>query len=143
MITEVENPPMESASSIMGGIVDDLRDLVKQELRLAQEEVKEDLRKAWKASMYWGAGVAVLSLSAVPFLFMLVHLLHTVTLPAGSGDPASLPLWACYGIVAVLIAMMGYAMMIAGQKRFESVSNLVENQIREVTKEGSNGRQSR
>jgi len=142
MITEIENHPGESTSSIMGGIVDDLRDLVKQELRLVQEEVKEDFRKARNASMYWAVGVAVLALSVVPFLFMAVHGLHAITSPAGS-DPASLPLWACYGIVGAVIAIVGYVMMSSGQKRFESVSDLVENQIQEVTKEGSNGRQSR
>jgi len=142
MIAEVENHPLESTASIMSGIVDDLRNLVKQELRLTKEEIKEDLRKARSASTYWAAGVAVLALSALPFMFMVVHVLHAATSPAGS-DPASLPLWACYGIVGGLIAIVGIVMMSAGQKRFESVSNLVENQIREVTKESPNGRQPR
>lgn len=141
MITEVENHPMESTASIMGSIVDDLRDLLKQELRLAKEEMKEDLRKAREASMYWAVGVGSVWLSVVPFIFMVVNLLHTLTSPAGS-DPASLPLWACFGIVGTLLAIVGVSVMSAGQKRFDSVSNLVDHQIRQVTKEVSNGRQS-
>jgi len=141
MITELENHPLESAASIMSGIVDDLRDLVKQELRLAKEEVKEDLRKAREAGMYWAVGVGTVWLSVVPFIFMLVNVLHTLTSPAGS-DPASIPLWACFGIVGALLAVVGFSVMSLGQKRFDSVSDLVDNQIRQVTKEVSNGRPS-
>jgi len=141
MITEVENPPTESTSSIVSGIVDDLRDLLKQELRLAKEEVKEDLRKAREASMFWAVGVGSLWLSAIPFIFMLVNLLHQVTSPSGS-DLASIPLWACFGIVWVVLTIVGFSVMSVGQKRFDTVSNMVDNQIRQVTKEVSNGRLS-
>lgn len=138
MITEVENHPMESTSSIMSGIVDDLRDLVKKELRLAHEEVKDDLKRARDASMFWLAGVGILCLSVIPFVFMLVYALHTLTSPAAS-DPASLPMWACYGIVGAVIAIVGYAIMIAGQKRFETISDVLDKQIRGVPEEASRG----
>jgi hypothetical protein len=138
MIAEIENHPVENTASIISGIVDDLRELVKKEIRLAQEEIKEDLRRARNASMFWFAGVGVLCLSAVPLIFMLVHALHTATSPAGS-DPASVPLWACYAIVAALLGIVGYIMVIAGQKRFERVTDVVDKQIRAVTKEAPNG----
>lgn len=91
--------------------------------------------------MYWAVGVGSLWLSAIPFIFMVVNLIHTLTSPAGS-DPASLPIWACYGMVGAVLALIGFSVMSAGQKRFDTVSNLVDNQIRQVTKEASNGRQS-
>jgi hypothetical protein len=138
MLTEVENHPSESTASIVSGIVDDLRELVKKEFRLAQEEVKDDLRKARDASILWVAGVGVLCLSAIPIVFMLASLLHTLTSPAGS-DPASLPMWGCYGIVAVFLAIVGFITMSMGQKRFETVSELVDKQIRQVTEEPNHG----
>jgi len=140
MITEVENPPMESATSIVSGIVDDFRDLVKQEFHLAHQELREDFRKTREASLLWGTGVGMIFLSAIAFVLMLANGLHTLTSPAGT-DPASLPLWGCYAIVSVLLAILGVAVAIVGQNRFDSIS-LLANQFNRVTKEAPNGRQS-
>jgi len=46
-----------------------------------------------------------------------------MTSPAGA-DPASVPLWGCFGLVGVALAISGGALIFAGMKRFDSVNPL-------------------
>jgi hypothetical protein len=133
MITEVHDQPEVSMGSLVSGIVDDFRDLVRQELLLARQRIAEDLRKTREATLVWALSVGAMLVSGITFSMMLAHLLHTATSPAG--DPASVPLWACYGIVGVVSAIGGAAAFVAGRKKFESI-RLVDSQAR---KEVSNG----
>jgi len=136
MSTEIQDHPEMSVSSLMGGIVDDLRDLVRQELLLARDRIAEDLRKTREASLVWGLGIGAFLLSGFAFCLMLANLLHSVTSP-GSSDPAAIPMWACHGIVGFLLTIGGVVGVVSGQKRFDSI-HLVENQIDKAVKEISN-----
>jgi len=133
MITEVHDQPEASIGSLVSGIVDDFRDLVRQELLLARQRVAEDLRITREATLIWALGIGAALISGIAFCLMLAHLLHTATSPVG--DPAAVPLWACYGIVGVVSSIGGAVAFAAGRKKFESI-RLVDNQ---VDKEVSNG----
>jgi len=136
MITEVQDHPEAGVSSLVGGIVEDFRDLVHQELLLARQKISEDLRKTREASLFWGCGLGVIFLAGVAFSLMLANLIHVASTPGG-GDPAAIPMWACHGIVGFLLAIVGGILVAMGQKKFESI-HLVDNQIGQAVKEISN-----
>src|SRR4051812_35358476 len=100
MPTEVHTQTEPGLTTLLGGIINDFGDLIRQEIRFAKAEIKSDLNKSREATTLLATGVGVASVAGLLLTWMLVHLLHWLTLPAGSvADPASLPLWACYGIV--------------------------------------------
>jgi len=136
MVTELQDHPEVSIGSLVGGIVDDFRDLVHQELLLARQRIAEDLRKTREATLVWGIGIGVFFLSGIAFSLMLANLLHSATSPAGD-DPAAVPMWACHGLVGILLAIGGVVAIVVGKKKFDSI-HLVDNQIDQAVKEISN-----
>jgi hypothetical protein len=126
MATEVQTPPQDTGiGSLIKGIVNDFRDLIKQQFQFARTELKSDLKKTGDASRLLAMGVGMAVLGTVVLVLMLVHLLHWLTIPAGENpDPAALPLWACYGIVGGLIMAIGVVMIFKGKEKFDSFNPL-------------------
>jgi len=133
MATEVHNHTEPSLTSLVGGIVNDIQDLVKQQLQLTRREIEEDLRKTKEAASILALGLGIAFLGAIPFCLMLVHLLHWLTSPALT-DPARLPLWACHGVVAVVLFVLGASLAAVGRQKFKSVHPL-DNPATEALKE--------
>ena len=124
MATEVQTPPQETGiGSLLKGIVNDFRDLIKQQFQFARTELKSDLKKTGQASLLLVMGVGMAVLGTVVLVLMLVYLLHWLTLPAGA-DPAGLPLWSCYGIVGSLIMAAGVVMIFKGKAKFDAFNPL-------------------
>jgi len=133
MATEVQNHTEPSLTSLVSGIVNDIQDLVKQQLQLTRREIEEDLRKTKEAASILALGLAIAFLGAIPFCLMLVHLLHWLASPALT-DPARLPLWACHGVVAVVLFVLGASLAAVGRQKFKSVHPL-DNPATEALKE--------
>ena len=87
-----------SLAQLLTGIVNDAKELMRQELALAKHEIHEDLRKTKTAMLSLGIGIGVAAVGGLLLILMLVHLLNAL---------AGLPLWACYGIVGGLLLIMG------------------------------------
>jgi hypothetical protein len=134
MAVEVHAPPEgTSFTSLVKGIVNDVGDLIKQELRFARTEIKTDLRRTGEASRLLAIGIVSASLGLVLLLLMLVHLLHWLSVPAGAElDPARLPLWACYAIVGGLLTAGGAALAFAGKKKLDSFNPLPDETAKNV-----------
>jgi len=114
-------------ASLVGGIVSDVQDLIKQQLELTKKEIEADLRKTRDAAslLFLGIGMALFGCFAV--CLMLAHLIHQLTTPANLQalqDPAAIPLWGCYGIVAAILLIGGGALAFAGKKKFDSFNPL-------------------
>lgn len=134
MATEVQHPPSDrSVTSLVGGIVGDVQDLVKQQLQLMRKEVEDDLRKTTEAASLLGIGLGVLFFGALELCLMLAHLLHWLTGPP-TLDPASLPLWGCHAIVGVVLVIIGLGLAWAGKKTIANVHPL-DNPATEALKE--------
>jgi hypothetical protein len=134
MLSEVPtNCEQGDVPSLVKGIVSDFRDLIVQQFQFARTEIRTDLRKTGKASLLLITGVATACLGVVILTLTLVHLLHWLTLPAGA-EPAGLPLWASYGIIAGLILGTGAALILAGKAKFDSF-NPLPHQTAETIKE--------
>jgi len=111
--------------SLVSGIVDDIHELIIQQIKLTRSEIQGDIRKAADIALMFAAGAGVLLLGAILGCFTIVHLLHWATSPAGA-DVASLPLWACYGIVSATFGVIGAILLAAGKKKLETTSLLPE-----------------
>jgi H+/Cl- antiporter ClcA len=111
--TEPGTPGM---ASLVGGIINDAQNLVRQEITLAKTEIQQEFNKTKTAAASLGVGGIIAFLGGIFLCFMLVHLLHWVTLPSGHAnyDPAQLPLWACHGIVGFVLLLAGGVFLYRG-----------------------------
>ncbi len=96
----MENPHPISIASLVTGLVEDLRRLFAQEVQLARHEMQHELGKVVKSAMHAGIAMMLAFLAVLFLLMTLIHLLHFYS---------GLPLWACYGIVALVAAAAGAA----------------------------------
>jgi len=123
MATEVQNRSEPSLSSLVGGIVNDVQDLIKQQLQLTRKEIEDDLRKTRDAAVLFGVGIGISLLSAISFCLMFAHLLHWLTAPHGT-DPAAFPLWACHGVVGAALVIIGGVLVCTGKQKMKAVDPL-------------------
>ena len=133
MATELQNPPEASTTSLVGGILDDVQDLVKQQIQLARKEVNEEIHKASEAAQLYAMGGAVLFLGAIIVGLSLAYLLHWASSPADA-DPGRIPLWACHAIVGVPLALIGGILTWLGREKVKSI-NPLHNPAAEALKE--------
>jgi hypothetical protein len=124
-MNEVHPPSEASTTSLLGGIINDIGDLIRQEIRFARTEIRSDLRKTREAGTILLLGVGTSILGVFLLAVMLVFLLHWLTLPvAVNPDPAGIPLWGCFGIVSALFLITGTALTWLGYKKFKSFNPL-------------------
>lgn len=123
MAPEIQHSTDQSVTSLVSGIIDDLRDLVKQQLRLTRHEIVADLHKARESALMFILGAGILFLGAIVLCFALVHLLHWAVSPTGT-DPARLPLWACYGLVGLALTVVGGVLGWAGEMKLRTIRPL-------------------
>src|SRR2546423_3255881 len=88
-------------ASLVGSIFEDAQRLVRQEVALAQCEVARAWGKAKTGVALLASALAVCSVVGVLLGLMLVRLLQQYLLPNDE--------WACLGIVAGLVALLGGA----------------------------------
>lgn len=135
MANEVHAPPDEaSMTGLLRGIINDIGDLIRQEIRFARTEMKTDVRKATRAAFVLTLGIGAACLGVVLLALMFVHLIHMLSLPAGTTDPAAIPLWGCYGIVAAVFLVVGAGVTFLGYKGFQS-NNPLPDQTAQSIKE--------
>jgi len=128
MATEVQNhPEANGVGSLVGGILSDVQDLIKQQLQLTRKEIEADFRKTREAASLLALGLGIFFLGGFSLCLMMAQLLHDSTFPAGTvRDPAGLALWVCHGIVAAVFLLAGACITYAGKKKFDSFNPLPE-----------------
>jgi hypothetical protein len=133
MATEVQHHTEPSLASLVGGIINDLQDLIKQQLKLTRQEIEADLRKTKEGASILALAVGFLLLSTLMFCLMLSWLIHWLASPANT-DPASIPLWVCHLIVGALLLIPGIFLAVTGKKKIEQI-NPVQSPATEALKE--------
>lgn len=115
-MNDLQSDSEVSVTELVGGIITDAQKLIRQQLALFQQEVKEDLHKTKVAgqSMIWGSMMALVG--GILLSFMLVELL--------SWAAPNLPRWASYGIVGTPIIGLGGAFYLAGIQKVKSLNLL-------------------
>jgi cytochrome bd-type quinol oxidase subunit 1 len=133
MATEVQNSSDQSFASLVGEIVRDVQDLVKQQLQLSRREIEDDLRKSAEAASVFSLGAGICFLGAMSLCLALALWLHWLTSPHGT-DPASFPLWACFAVVGGVLGLVGWEVAYAGRRKFQTI-NPLNNPATEALKE--------
>jgi len=132
MATEVQTHPDEaSMTGLMRGIINDIGDLIRQEMKFARTEIKADLRKTRNAAAVLAVGVGAALLGVVLLALMLVHLLHWLSLPAGAVT-AAIPLWGCFGIVSAVFLVVGSAVSFMGCQMLKSFNPMPDETAKTV-----------
>lgn len=118
-------------TSLVSGIIGDAQQLIRDEVALARQEIKEEIVKARNAVVFFaGAAIAAL-LGAILFSFFLVRLLHWAS---GGADPAAVPLWAWFLIWSFVFFAIGGGLAAFAYGRFKEI-HLVPRQTMETMKE--------
>jgi len=120
------NDSPASVTQLVGGIVADLQTLLRQELTLAKTEIRQEWDKTKTAAGTMAAGATVLMLAGLLICFAIVYLLNFLA--------PNLPLWACFGIVGVALALIGGILIGIGQSKASEV-NVIPPQTAETMKE--------
>jgi hypothetical protein len=118
-----------SIASLLRGILDDAMELMRQQFAMFKAELRSDFEQVRNAVIYLAAGIAPLLLGGLMLCFSLVHLIHWATAPAGT-DPATLPLWVCYLIVAGAFLILGGGLLGLGIYRLKTVNPLPDESAR-------------
>jgi hypothetical protein len=112
-----------SMTGLMRGIINDIGDLIRHEIKFARTEMKADLRKTRDAVAALALGAGAAFLGVILLALMLVHLLNWLSLPA-EAVPAGIPMWGCYGIVSAGFLVLGSIVMALGYAKFKSFNPL-------------------
>src|SRR5437870_2074343 len=95
-----------SLTALLGGIINDAKDLLVQEVALTKLEVQDELRKAKTAAIALGIGIGVVAAGGMLLMLMLVQMLAAFT---------EMPLWGCYGLVGSGLVVLGAVLLAAGK----------------------------
>jgi len=115
MDTRSPQPAAPSLMALLGGILNDAKDLLVQELTLARLEGQDELRQIKTAALLLGIGIGVSTVGGMLLSLMLVHMLVAYT---------DVPLWGCYGIVGSVVAVLGGVLLAAGTHKAEEIDVL-------------------
>jgi cobalamin biosynthesis protein CobD/CbiB len=118
MATEREREA--SVSTLISGIVGDAQELVRKEIALARQEIREEISSAKDASIKLAIAGAVLAIGA---------LLLVLTLAQALAALLNVPNWVGYGIVGLALAAAGYLMLSAAQKRIQAIKPVPEKTV--------------
>lgn len=101
-----------SLATLLGGIVNDAKDLLVQEFTIAKLEMQQELRKTKSAITTLGIGVGIAAIGALFLLLMCVHGLVVLL---------EIPLWGAYGIVGGILAVVGGILLARGKQTAEQI----------------------
>jgi uncharacterized membrane protein YqjE len=101
-----------SVAALLGGIVNDVKDLLVQELALITLELHNTLHRAKSAAMALGLGIGVAAIGTMLLMLMLVQVLEAYT---------KIPLWGCYGIVGSVLVVLGGVLLAIGKRQAEEI----------------------
>lgn len=95
-----------SVAVLLGGIVNDAKELLEQEAAMLKLEARDELRKAKSAAIALGIGLGIVAAGGMLLSVMLVQVLAVFT---------EIPLWGCYGIVGSGLVVLGGVWLAVGK----------------------------
>ena len=125
MANETVSPPAEgqSVTGLVSGILHDAQELVKQQVALVRAEIKADFRRTVNAAVLLAVGALILVPAAFLLCNMFVYMLHEL---------AGLSVWASYGIVGGVFAVLGAVLIGVGIQRFRSFNPLPDQSVEAI-----------
>lgn len=108
-----------SIPTLIRSLMDDARELIREELALARAEMREELSAAR------GMGV---SFGAAALLAVIGVVLLCIALGGAVADVLDLPAWAGYGIMALLLGGAAYVFLSRGRRQLAAIRGLPRTQ---------------
>jgi len=115
----------EGVGSLVSGLIGDLQEIVRGEVRLAKAELREDATTIGRASGMLAAGVFF---GLIGFTFLMLAVAYVLF------EEADLDRWLSVGIVAVALLVLAAILAMVGKNRL-SAANLKPEQTIESLKE--------
>jgi hypothetical protein len=119
MANDVHPTTEPSVASLVTGITDDLQQLIRQQVMLVRQEIQEDIRKSKEGAAAFAVGASAAAVSAILIAFTVVYALVLTTLP----------LWACFAIVAGIFVILAAVLIAMGKKKLDSIHPLEDQAI--------------
>jgi uncharacterized membrane protein YqjE len=110
----------ESIGSLIRGILNDIRTLIREEIALARVEMREQAGRAKAAAMSFGVAAAALAFGGV-FLLVAIAL--------GIASLLGWPAWTGFLIVALLLCIGGFVTLSSGRKQLAGVHGVPEETV--------------
>jgi hypothetical protein len=101
-----------SVATLIGGIVNDAKDLLINEFTIAKLEIQQEMRKTKSAALAFAVGAGVLGIGGLFLLLMCVH---------GVAVLLDIPLWGSYGVVGGLLLLVGVILLVRGKHTAEQI----------------------
>jgi len=112
-------------AALLGGIANDAKDLLLQEVALTKLELQYELRKAKTAAIALSIGIGTIATGGILLMLMLVHVLAALTV---------VPLWGCYGIVGSVLVVLGGVLLAAGKTKAEELDEVPQRTVERIKK---------
>jgi Putative Actinobacterial Holin-X, holin superfamily III len=112
MSTDLKTAPQAPVTALVSGIVGDAQDLLKQQLQLFKHELKAELRITVEAVLAFAACACLGFVGLLLIAFMAAYLLQWAA--------PGLPLWACFGIVGLVLLVVSSTLGYAGKLKLDS-----------------------
>jgi uncharacterized membrane protein YqjE len=110
----------DSIGSLIRGILNDIRTLIREEIALARVELREQASRAKAAAFSFGVAAAALVFGGI---FLLVAIALGIAYLIGW------PAWAGFLVVAVLLCAGGLFSLSSGRKQLATVSGIPEETV--------------
>jgi hypothetical protein len=115
---ETEEPRV---TTLLSGIVQDMRQLFVQQMTLFQVEIKNDVRRVLTACIPIAAGAGACALAVIILAIGAAHLLSWIF--------PNLPLWGSFAIVGFSIALIGMILVFWGKSKLDSFNPLPDKSL--------------
>jgi len=126
MAVDMKPAPETSTTELVGGILSDAQDLLKQQFALFRHEVIDDLRKTRDAGVFLGLGAALALVGSILFMMMLVHAIPWFF--------PNFPLWGSFGLWSAGMFVVAVVLYQVGSRKLDKV-NILPEQTAEAIKE--------
>ena len=110
----------DSIGSLVRGILNDMRTLIREEIALARVELREQAGRAKTAAFSFGIAAGALAFGGI-FLLIAIAL--------GIATLLGWPAWTGFLIVAILLFIGGYVMLASGRKQVSTLHAVPEETV--------------
>jgi uncharacterized membrane protein YqjE len=115
-----------TVAQLLGGLIGDAQTLVRKEVELATQEVKNEIDKARQGAVSLGIGGGIAAIGAIFLLLMIVNVLVEVF---------GLSYWVSYLIIGGAMTVIGVLLLVTGSQRLKEVDPMPRETIESVKKD--------
>ena len=108
-------------SDVLRDIIGNVQEIVRSEVRLAKEEIRDEANRAKPAGLLFAVGAVAATFAALFFLLMILYALSIV-----------MPNWAAALIVSLSMAVIAGATISAARKRMKRFQGAPEHILRSL-----------